>query len=81
MSKKLTLYLLPPVLLVAVFMIIDFVSGQHNLWMSAVATLAWLLFSFASEHLTKGWQKAVFLTCVGFLLLVAGLCIYIKLNP
>lgn len=31
MSKKLTLYLLPPVLLVAVFMIIDFVSGQHNL--------------------------------------------------
>lgn len=81
MSKKLTLYLLPPVLLVAVFMIIDFVSGQHNLWMSAVATLAWWLFSFASEHLTKGWQKAVFLTCVGFLLLAAGLYIYIKLNP
>ena len=59
MGKKLTLYLLPPVLLVAIFMIIDFVSGQHNLWMSAVATLAWWLFSFASDHLAKGWQRAV----------------------
>lgn len=44
MSKKLTLYLLPLVLLVAIFMIVDFASGQHNLSMSAVATLAWWLF-------------------------------------
>lgn len=66
MSNKLTLYLLPPVLLVAVFMIIDFASGQHNLWMSAVATLAWWLFSFASDHLAKGWQKAVFWPVLAF---------------
>lgn len=44
MSKKLTLYLLPSVLLVAIFMIVDFASSQHNLSMSAVATLAWWLF-------------------------------------
>ncbi|QQP29464.1 hypothetical protein [Lactobacillus ultunensis] len=80
MSKKIAVYLLPPVGLIATFTIYDLLTNQHNLWVSAVGTLGWWLFSFGSEFLSKNWQKILFLACIVFLTSIAGFCIFIKMN-
>ena len=80
MGKKIAVYLLPPIGLVALFLIYDLLTNQHDLWMSAIGTLGWWMFSFGSEFLSKSWQKVLFLTCIAFLVFVAGFCVYIKLT-
>lgn len=78
--KKITIYLLPPIVLIVLFLIFDSLTGQHNLWMSAIGTLGWWLFSFGSEFLSKNWQRILFFICVAFLVFIAGFCAYIKLT-
>ncbi len=43
MGKKIAVYLLPPIGLVALFLIYDLLTNQHNLWMSAIGTLGCFL--------------------------------------
>lgn len=78
MGRKVMIYLLPPIALVAVFLIFDLLTGQHNLWISVGVTLGWWLFSFGSEFLSKSWQRILFFICVAILVFIVGFCIYIK---
>ena len=78
MSKKVALYLLPPLCLVAIFLGIDLLTNHHNLWMSGVVTLGWWLFSFGSDFLSKNRQKFLFFLCVAIIVSIISALIYIK---
>lgn len=70
--------MIPPIALVGFFMIMDLITHQNNIWISAVGTLGWWIYSVILNRLNSKKTAILVGICVAFLVFIVGMLIYIR---